>query len=248
MWCATTTAGSGQFSSSRTRRSFVCGGSRGMSRGTGVLDFGIRPRYWCTSPSASFVSKSPTITSVALFGNVATGEGARALVEAGADGVKVGIGPGSICTTRMVAGVGVPQISAIHNAAQGLEGTDVPLIADGGVRYSGDLAKALAAGAHTVMLGNIFAGTEEAPGEVELFQGRSYKSYRGMGSMGAMGGQYGSSDRYFQENSEAEKLAIRPFMSLYFVQFGVAVQTTARNVFSDMAASTLRRCSAPSDP
>ena len=139
-------------------------------------------------------------------GNVATGEGARALVEAGADGVKVGIGPGSICTTRMVAGVGVPQISAIHNAAQGLEGTGVPLIADGGVRYSGDLAKALAAGAHTVMLGNIFAGTEEAPGEVELYQGRSYKSYRGMGSLGAMGGQYGSSDRYFQESSEADKL------------------------------------------
>ncbi|GAB4360133.1 MAG: IMP dehydrogenase [Immundisolibacter sp.] len=139
-------------------------------------------------------------------GNVATGEGARALAEAGADGVKVGIGPGSICTTRMVAGVGVPQISAICHAAQGLEGTGVPLIADGGVRYSGDLAKALAAGAHTVMLGNIFAGTEEAPGEVELYQGRSYKSYRGMGSLGAMGGQYGSSDRYFQDGSEADKL------------------------------------------
>ncbi|MFZ5492005.1 MAG: IMP dehydrogenase [Pseudomonadota bacterium] len=139
-------------------------------------------------------------------GNVATGEGARALVEAGADGVKVGIGPGSICTTRMVAGVGVPQISAIYNAAQGIEGTGVPLIADGGVRYSGDVAKALAAGAHTVMLGNIFAGTEEAPGEVELYQGRSYKSYRGMGSLGAMGGQFGSSDRYFQDSAEADKL------------------------------------------
>ena len=141
-----------------------------------------------------------------IGGNIATAEAALALAAAGADGVKVGIGPGSICTTRIVTGVGVPQISAIYNAAQGLEGTGVPLIADGGVRYSGDVAKALAAGAHTVMLGNIFAGTEEAPGEVELYQGRSYKSYRGMGSLGAMGGQHGSSDRYFQESAEADKL------------------------------------------
>jgi IMP dehydrogenase len=116
----------------------------------------------------------------------------------GADGVKVGIGPGSICTTRIVAGIGVPQISAIQNVAEALQGSGIALIADGGVRYSGDIAKAIAAGAHVVMLGGLFAGTEEAPGEVELFQGRSYKSYRGMGSIGAM--QLGSSDRYFQDN------------------------------------------------
>jgi len=133
-------------------------------------------------------------------GNIATGEAARALVEAGADAVKVGIGPGSICTTRIVAGVGVPQITAIDNVAQALKGTGVPLIADGGIRYSGDIAKALAAGAHTVMMGGMFAGTEEAPGEVILYQGRSYKSYRGMGSIGAM--KAGSADRYFQENDE----------------------------------------------
>jgi IMP dehydrogenase len=120
------------------------------------------------------------------------------LVDHGADGVKVGIGPGSICTTRMVAGVGVPQITAIQLVADELAGTGVPLIADGGVRFSGDIAKAIAAGAHTVMLGGLFAGTEEAPGEIELYQGRSYKSYRGMGSLGAM--QQGSSDRYFQDN------------------------------------------------
>ncbi len=138
-------------------------------------------------------------------GNIATGDAARALVEAGADAVKVGIGPGSICTTRVVAGVGVPQISAVSNVAAALEGTGVPLIADGGVRFSGDLAKAVAAGAHAVMIGGLFAGTEEAPGEVELFQGRSYKSYRGMGSLGAMA--QGSSDRYFQDPSEeVEKL------------------------------------------
>ena len=131
-------------------------------------------------------------------GNIATGEAALALVEHGADAVKVGIGPGSICTTRIVAGVGVPQISAIANVAEALEGTGVPLIADGGVRFSGDIAKALAAGASTVMMGGLFAGTEEAPGEVVLFQGRSYKAYRGMGSVGAM--QSGSADRYFQEN------------------------------------------------
>jgi IMP dehydrogenase len=141
-----------------------------------------------------------------IGGNIATAEAALALVEAGADGVKVGIGPGSICTTRIVAGVGVPQITAVSNVADALKGSGVPLIADGGVRYSGDVAKALAAGAYSVMLGGLFAGTEEAPGEVELFQGRSYKSYRGMGSIGAMAQQQGSSDRYFQESDSAEKL------------------------------------------
>lgn len=141
-----------------------------------------------------------------IGGNIATAEAAKALVEAGADGVKVGIGPGSICTTRIVAGVGVPQITAVSNVAKALKGTGVPLIADGGIRYSGDLAKALAAGAHAIMLGGLFAGTEEAPGEVELFQGRSYKSYRGMGSLGAMSQQQGSSDRYFQEEDNVEKL------------------------------------------
>ena len=132
-------------------------------------------------------------------GNIATAAAARALLDAGADGVKVGIGPGSICTTRIVAGVGVPQITAIDNVAHALEGSGVPLIADGGVRYSGDIAKAIAAGAHSVMMGGMFAGTEEAPGEIVLYQGRSYKSYRGMGSIGAM--QQGSADRYFQESS-----------------------------------------------
>lgn len=141
-----------------------------------------------------------------IGGNIATAEAAKALVEAGADGVKVGIGPGSICTTRIVAGVGVPQITAVSNVAEALKGTGVPLIADGGIRYSGDVAKALAAGAHTIMLGGLFAGTDEAPGEVELFQGRSYKSYRGMGSLGAMSQQQGSSDRYFQEEDSVEKL------------------------------------------
>ncbi len=137
-------------------------------------------------------------------GNIATGDAARALVDAGVDAVKVGIGPGSICTTRIVAGVGVPQITAIDNVAEALAGTDVPLISDGGIRYSGDVAKALAAGAHTVMIGSLFAGTDEAPGTVELYQGRSYKTYRGMGSLGAM--QDGSSDRYFQEDGAPEKL------------------------------------------
>ena len=136
-----------------------------------------------------------------IGGNIATGAAAAALVEAGADAVKVGIGPGSICTTRIVAGVGVPQVTAIDNVATALRGTGVPLIADGGVRYSGDIAKAIAAGASTVMMGSMFAGTEEAPGEVILFQGRSYKSYRGMGSIGAM--RAGSADRYFQESDEA---------------------------------------------
>ena len=140
-----------------------------------------------------------------IGGNIATGAAARALLDAGADGVKVGIGPGSICTTRIVAGVGVPQISAISDVAAALEGTGVPLIADGGVRYSGDVAKAIAAGAWTVMMGSVFAGTEEAPGEVILYQGRSYKSYRGMGSLGAMA--EGAADRYFQDpSSNADKL------------------------------------------
>jgi inosine-5''-monophosphate dehydrogenase len=140
-----------------------------------------------------------------IGGNVATGEAARALVEAGADGVKVGIGPGSICTTRVVAGVGVPQITAISNVAKALEGTGVPLIADGGIRYSGDVAKAIAAGAFACMMGGMFAGTEEAPGEVVLYQGRSYKAYRGMGSLGAM--TEGSADRYFQDPANnADKL------------------------------------------
>jgi IMP dehydrogenase len=137
-----------------------------------------------------------------IGGNIATGEAALALAEAGADAVKVGIGPGSICTTRIVAGVGVPQIMAIDNVAQALKGTGVPLIADGGIRYSGDIAKAIAAGASSVMMGGMFAGTEEAPGETILYQGRTYKSYRGMGSMGAM--QQGSADRYFQESTGSE--------------------------------------------
>ena len=132
-----------------------------------------------------------------IGGNVATAAGAMALADHGADGVKVGIGPGSICTTRIVAGVGVPQISAIQAALEGADKAGVPAIADGGIRYSGDIAKAIAAGAHTVMLGSLFAGTDESPGEIELYQGRSYKSYRGMGSIAAM--QQGSSDRYFQE-------------------------------------------------
>jgi IMP dehydrogenase len=142
-----------------------------------------------------------------IGGNVVTPEGALDLVKAGADGVKVGIGPGSICTTRVVAGVGVPQISAVARVAEALKKHDVPVIADGGIRYSGDVAKALAAGAHAVMIGGMFAGTEESPGEVELYQGASYKSYRGMGSLGAMSQSHGSSDRYFQDTTtELEKL------------------------------------------
>jgi len=136
-----------------------------------------------------------------IGGNIATAEAAKALVGEGADAVKVGIGPGSICTTRIVAGVGVPQITAIEDVAEALASENIPLIADGGIRYSGDIAKAIAAGAYTVMLGSLFAGTEESPGEIELFQGRSYKSYRGMGSLSAM--QQGSSDRYFQDSSDA---------------------------------------------
>ena len=142
-----------------------------------------------------------------IGGNIATADAARALADAGADAVKVGIGPGSICTTRIVAGVGVPQITAVANVADALRGTGIPLIADGGLRYSGDIVKVIAAGAYSVMIGGLFAGTDEAPGEVEIYQGRSYKSYRGMGSLGAMAAKEGSSDRYFQEyTSEAEKL------------------------------------------
>jgi len=152
----------------------------------------------------NWIKKNFSNTDV-IGGNIATGDAARALVDAGADAVKVGIGPGSICTTRIVAGVGVPQITAINNVAEALKDKKIPLIADGGIRYSGDVAKALAAGAYNVMLGSMFAGTEEAPGEVELFQGRTYKSYRGMGSIGAM--QQGSKDRYFQDSEDnAEKL------------------------------------------
>jgi IMP dehydrogenase len=141
-----------------------------------------------------------------LGGNIVSGDAAKALADCGADGVKVGIGPGSICTTRIVAGVGVPQITAVSWVADALaqSGHHIPVIADGGIRYSGDIAKALVAGASCVMIGGMFAGTEEAPGEVELYQGRSYKSYRGMGSMGAM--QKGSKDRYFQDEVDAEKL------------------------------------------
>ena len=141
-----------------------------------------------------------------IGGNIATAGAAGALVEAGADAVKVGIGPGSICTTRIVAGVGVPQITAVDNVARALEGTGVPLIADGGLRFSGDISKVIVAGAHSVMIGGLFAGTDESPGEVEIYQGRSYKSYRGMGSLGAMSGKQGSSDRYFQEETKKEKL------------------------------------------
>ena len=142
-----------------------------------------------------------------IGGNIATGEGALALVEAGADAVKVGIGPGSICTTRIVTGVGVPQVSAVAEVTSALLKKDIPIIADGGIRFSGDIAKAIAAGGHTVMLGSVLAGTEEAPGELELYQGRSYKSYRGMGSIGAMSSDQGSSDRYFQDSAGAtEKL------------------------------------------
>ena len=141
-----------------------------------------------------------------IGGNIATPEAALALADVGVDAVKVGIGPGSICTTRIVSGIGMPQISAVANIAKVLKSKGIPLISDGGIRYSGDIAKALAAGANSTMMGGMFAGTEEAPGEVELYQGRSYKSYRGMGSLGAMSQQHGSSDRYFQENDEIEEL------------------------------------------
>ena len=151
--------------------------------------------------------KSEWADSQIIAGNIATREAALALLAAGADGVKVGIGPGSICTTRIVAGVGVPQISAVANVAEALKDSDVPVISDGGIRFSGDIAKAIVAGAHAVMIGSLFAGTEESPGEVELYQGASYKSYRGMGSIGAMAERHGSADRYFQDAStELEKL------------------------------------------
>ena len=152
---------------------------------------------------ASIKKQYPNVQVIA--GNIATGSAARDLVKAGADAVKVGIGPGSICTTRMVAGVGVPQVTAILDVAAGLKGTGVPLIADGGIRFSGDVAKALAAGAHAIMVGGLLAGTDEAPGQIEMYQGRPYKSYRGMGSLGAM--ETGSKDRYFQEGTaESDKL------------------------------------------
>ena len=142
-----------------------------------------------------------------IGGNIATAEAAKALAEAGAHGIKVGIGPGSICTTRIVAGIGVPQISAVSNVVEAVKAYDIPVVADGGIRYSGDIAKAIAAGAHAIMVGGLLAGTEEAPGEVELYQGRYYKAYRGMGSLGAMSQSQGSSDRYFQDASEGvEKL------------------------------------------
>ncbi len=157
-------------------------------------------RRACSTPSSELKQRFPELQLIG--GNVGTAEGARALVDAGADAVKVGIGPGSICTTRIVAGIGVPQISAVANVVAELSNTDVPVIADGGIRFSGDLAKALVAGAHAVMIGGMFAGTEEAPGEIELYQGRSFKAYRGMGSLGAMSGSQGSADRYFQDPSE----------------------------------------------
>ena len=141
-----------------------------------------------------------------IGGNIATPDAARALMDVGADAVKVGIGPGSICTTRIVTGIGVPQITAVSSVYEALKNTGVPVISDGGIRYSGDIAKVIAAGAHAVMIGSLFAGTEEAPGEVELYQGRSYKTYRGMGSVGAMSQHHGSADRYFQERDEIEKL------------------------------------------
>ena len=154
---------------------------------------------------AAIKREHPDLPLVA--GNIVTGEAALALIEAGADGVKVGIGPGSICTTRVVAGVGVPQVSAVAEVSAAIKKTHVPVISDGGIRYSGDIAKAIAAGAHCVMIGSLFAGTEESPGDVELYQGRSYKSYRGMGSLGAMAQAHGSSDRYFQDAIEQlEKL------------------------------------------
>ena len=155
--------------------------------------------------TVAWIKKQYPDTQV-IGGNIATGDAAKALQMAGVDAVKVGIGPGSICTTRIVTGIGVPQITAVANVADALKGSDLPVIADGGIRYSGDLAKILVAGAHSAMIGSLFAGTEEAPGEVELYQGRSYKSYRGMGSLGAMAQTHGSSDRYFQESGEIEKL------------------------------------------
>jgi IMP dehydrogenase len=170
-----------------------------------IVDTAHGHTSWVLETVASIKKKWPELQVIA--GNIVTAEAAKDLVKAGADAVKVGIGPGSICTTRIVAGVGVPQISAVANVARALEGTGVPLIADGGIRFSGDIAKALSAGAHSVMIGGLFAGTEESPGEVELYQGASYKQYRGMGSLGAMAQKHGSADRYFQDgSSELEKL------------------------------------------
>ncbi len=170
-----------------------------------VVDTAHGHTSWVLETVAAIKRKFPNIQIIG--GNIVTAEAAKALAGAGADAVKVGIGPGSICTTRIVAGVGVPQISAVATVAKALEGTGISLIADGGIRYSGDIAKALSAGAHCVMIGGLFAGTEESPGEVELYQGASYKQYRGMGSLGAMAAKHGSADRYFQDGStELEKL------------------------------------------
>ncbi|MET0291182.1 MAG: IMP dehydrogenase, partial [Steroidobacteraceae bacterium] len=170
-----------------------------------VVDTAHGHTRWVLDAVSAIKKRWPELQVIG--GNIVTAEAARDLVKAGADAVKVGIGPGSICTTRIVAGVGVPQISAVSNVAKALEGTGVPLIADGGIRYSGDISKALVAGASAVMIGGLFAGTEESPGEVELYQGASYKQYRGMGSLGAMAQKNGSADRYFQDNSsELEKL------------------------------------------
>jgi IMP dehydrogenase len=170
-----------------------------------IVDTAHGHTQWVLDTVTAIKKKWPELQVIG--GNIVTADAALDLVKAGADGVKVGIGPGSICTTRVVAGVGVPQISAVANVAKALEGTGVPLIADGGIRYSGDIAKALSAGAHVVMIGGLFAGTEESPGEVELYQGASYKQYRGMGSLAAMAAKYGSADRYFQDgSSELEKL------------------------------------------
>jgi IMP dehydrogenase len=170
-----------------------------------VVDTAHGHTQWVLDTVTAIKKKWPELQVIG--GNIVTAEAAKDLVKAGADGVKVGIGPGSICTTRIVAGVGVPQISAVAAVSRALEGTGVPLISDGGIRYSGDIAKALAAGAHSVMIGGLFAGTEESPGEVELYQGASYKQYRGMGSLAAMAAKHGSADRYFQDgSSELEKL------------------------------------------
>jgi len=170
-----------------------------------VVDTAHGHTGWVLDTVKAIKKKWPELQVIA--GNIVTAEAALDLVKAGVDAVKVGIGPGSICTTRIVAGIGVPQISAVANVAKALEGSGVPLIADGGIRFSGDIAKALAAGAHSVMIGGLFAGTEESPGEVELYQGASYKQYRGMGSLGAMAQKHGSADRYFQDgSSELEKL------------------------------------------
>jgi IMP dehydrogenase len=170
-----------------------------------VVDTAHGHTSWVLQTVAAIKKKYPAIQVIG--GNIVTADAAKALADAGADAVKVGIGPGSICTTRIVAGVGVPQISAVATVAKALEGTGISLIADGGIRYSGDIAKALSAGAHCVMIGGLFAGTEESPGEVELYQGASYKQYRGMGSLGAMAAKHGSADRYFQDGStELEKL------------------------------------------